>query len=254
MPRPEPFTEEVRRKRREEQAKIDNNAFRRADERTDAEIQRDEALAANLIDVLGLAPARRRAGREEIASEPGKAICELAGILVVVRWHWQVRQDIEPDRSLPILGGVQPTHGEMHVTLEAGLKHAEKLRDWYRSLPAALLLKATVPFAEESPVLGVVIERLTETLALLAAEHKPQLGRQPGRRAVAQSAARYLIRFVDRHAPDASTEAHRTFVFRAMRGLGIDCPDLRDDPRDFASWFSEVEALAGPSAKPSRPT
>jgi hypothetical protein len=36
----------------------------------------------------------------------------------------------------------------------------------------------------------------------------------------------------------------RKFIFQAMRGLGIDCPDLEDDPGDFAIWLSEVETLA----------
>jgi hypothetical protein len=134
----------------------------------------------------------------------------------------------------------------MHVTLVEGLEHAKKLRDWYRSLPEELLFMAAVPFAEGDAALGAVIERLTETLEAWTAAHKPRRGRQPGRRAAAHSAARYLIQFIDRHAPDAPAEARRRFVFCAMRDLGIDCPNLEDDPGDFATWFSEVEALASP--------
>jgi hypothetical protein len=244
MPRPKPFSEEARRKRRKEQAQIDDAAFRRANMPTDAERRRDVDLATKLVDVLGLPQILRRQQRAAIVKEVVKSIFELRDLLVEIRWHWQVRQEVKSDRSLPILGGVQPTHGEMHATFKALLKHAEPLRDLYRSLPAALLLDVTVPFAEESPVLGVVIERLAEVLTGKAAEHEPQQGRQPGKRAVAQSAARYLSRFIDRHAAGASTEARQRLVFQAMRGLGIDCPNLEDDPGDFAVWFSEVETLA----------
>jgi hypothetical protein len=247
MPRREPFTEEVWAERRKEQAKIDNNAFNRADEPTERDIDHDVALAAKLVGILGIPRDGRRARRAEIEADVAKAISDLMGFLGEVRLEWKVRNKIVPDLSLPIIGGVQPTRGQMRATLNAGLKHAEELRDWYRSLPVTLLSKSTVPFTEESPALGIVIERLAEVLAHLTAKHKPRRGRQPGRRAAAQSAARYLIRFIARHAPDSSTEARRRFVFRAMRDLGIDLPDLRDDPGDFATWFSEVEALASPS-------
>ncbi len=132
----------------------------------------------------------------------------------------------------------------MRVTLEEGLKHAKKLRGWYQSLPEELLFMVGVQFAEGAVALGVVIERLTETLEALTAAHEPQPGRQPGRRAAAQAAAGHLIRFIDRHAPDAPAKTQRHFMFRAMRGLAIDCPNLEYDPGDFTTWFSEVEALA----------
>jgi hypothetical protein len=246
MPRPERFTEEVWAERRKEQAKIDDDAFRRVHAPTERDIDDDVALAAKLIGTLGIPRDGRRARRAEIKVEVEKAISELMGFLGEVRLEWKVRNKIRPDLSLPIVGGVQPTHGEMHVTLNAGLKHAEELRDWYRSLPATLLSKSTVSFTEGSPAFGIVIERLAEVLAHLTAKHKPRRGPQPGRRAAAQLAARYLIRFIDRHAPDAPAEARRRFVFCAMRDLGIDLPDLRDDPGDFAIWFGEVEALASP--------
>ena len=66
---------------------------------------------------------------------------------------------------------------------------------------------------------------------------------------MAQWAAGYLFEFIRRHAPEASIKQRREFVFRAMRGLGIDCPDLEADPGDFNIWFDEAEALAKPNIR-----
>lgn len=245
MPRPKKFTERIRRERRETQAEIDDKAFRRASVRTEAEIDRDVGLAADLVSVLGLSVllGLPDSHRQDLA-------LELSAQFPEIRWEWQTGSEIEPDRSLPILGGVQPTQGEMRATIDAGLKHALRLRDWYRCLPHGLLLKQTVPMTtppqqnEQAPALGVVIEQLAGTLEALATRYNPKRGRQPGRRAVAQRAARKLIWFIDRHAPNAPIAKRQEFVFRCMQKLGIDCPNPEDDQNDFNEWFGEVEALA----------
>ena len=240
--RPKPFTEAVRIARRKEQNKLngehvddeplDDEALREAfrpDKRTDIEKRLDLKIAAALVPILHL---------------PDELVSELEGIVIEARWHWKTRQKGMP--GLPNLGGVQPTHGEMRATLQAGLEHAERQRGWYRSLPVALLSETVVTFAEGGTPLGVVIERLPEALAQMAAEHKV-LGRPPGRRVAAQAAATWLIAFVDRRAPKISEKQRKKFVFLAMRALGVDCPSLDDDPGDFAVWFAEVEAMARPA-------
>jgi len=263
MPRPRKFTEVVARERvrqhvRElypeyeppteapllydrEAAAEDNRRAEKAraefDRRTEKERKDMLALAARLIPVLEL-PQRRE---EEL-------VAELGALLAEVRWEWRSRREIIPDVSLPILGGVQPTSGEMRITLEPGRRHAEKLRDWYRSLPATLLSKARVPFTEEeSHAVGLVIELLAETLASLVDQYQAKPGRQLGERIVAQSAAVWLVRFMDRHAPDVSLECRRLFMFNCMRQLGIPCPDCRADPGDFNVWFDGAEVLARPA-------
>jgi hypothetical protein len=259
--RPRKFTEAVARERRlqhvrelypeyeppteaparyDRQAAVDERSrAKRAqaefEKRTKKETTTLSALAADVLPKLGLSKQQEK-----------ELIAELAALLAEVRWEWRSRRGMIPDVSLPVLGGVQPTPGQMHVTLTAGLMHAEKLRDWYRSLPVALLMKATVAFTEGSPALGVVIERLSEVLADLEEQYRPKRGRQPGERAVAQGAARWLVWFMNRHATDASMEQRRSFVFCGMRKLGISCPSLDDDPGDFNAWFDEVEALAQP--------
>jgi hypothetical protein len=265
--------------------------------RTEHERRALSVVAANLIPEIELSQPRQQ-----------ELVAELAALLTEVRWEWRSRRKIIPDVSLRVLGGVQPTRGEMHVTLGRGLGHvqklrnwyrsllptplpepivplaednpvvgivierlaetlaskthptlkpglrlAEKLRNWYRSLPPALL-KTVVLFLDERPVLGVVIERLVAILAGMADQYQAKPGRQPGERAAAQGAARWLIWFMNRHVPDASIKLRRSFMFRSMREPGIPCPNLADDPGDFNKWFDEVEALARPATRDSATT
>jgi hypothetical protein len=264
MPRPRKFTEVERRERTQERLRelfpgyeppteaplvYDAEAAaedqRRAEaarvefnKRTEREIKDLLAFAADAIAVLGLVANHRRAWRV------GKSSADLAALLPTVKWEFQHRRSI-----------VRPTPAEMRATLADGLRHAEALRDWYRSLPDALLLNQRVSMmaeplpGDDPPVLGVVIERLAETLSSLADQYQAEQGRQPGERAAAQGAACYLIRFMDRHAPDASIEKRREFMFQSMRKQGITCPNLRDHQGDFNKWFGEVEALARPTTK-----
>jgi hypothetical protein len=177
---------------------------------------------------------------------------ELERRLELVRRENKIRQKIEPHAMLPVIGRVQPTYGEMHATLTALLKPAEQLRDLYRSLPEALLLNVTVSFfGEDNPALGLVIERLAEVLSSHAAQHLPRPGRQWGQRAVAQHAATYLVRFMNRRAPDAPARKRRKFIFYAMRKLGIDCPSLDNNPGDFTTWLNEVEAIEKAGSTPN---
>ena len=214
MPRPKPLTEEVWRKRQEERARVDAAAFRRAEEPTEVEIERDEALAADRVRTLGIPRDWRAARRNEIVDELVHDISELTGLLGEVRWEWQVRRKIDP--SLPVIGGIQLTDGEWQITLRTMARSAKKQHDDWAA----------------------------KKLASWAARFRPQHRRPPGRRAVAQWAARYLVLFMRKRAPEASIKQRREFVFRAMRGLGIDVPDLENDPGDFNTWFDEVEALA----------
>src|SRR6516162_2660731 len=106
MPRPRPFTERSRREKREKQVEVDEATFRRA-ETPAAKIARDVTRAADLIRTLGIPAHRQREQRADIAA----AISGLIAILGEVRWEWRSRREIIPDASLPVLGGVQPTHG-----------------------------------------------------------------------------------------------------------------------------------------------
>jgi hypothetical protein len=230
MLRSKPFTGKVWDARRLDQDRVDKEAFRRADEPTKDEIFQDKVLAEDLIRILVVVPPGNPSARSDLII-----------VLAEARLECSVRKNIKPDGSLPVIGGIQPTHGEMRATLKAGLKHAKKLRDWYRALPSTLLSKATVPFAEGGVLLGIVIEQLTETLEL-ANKHKRH-GRPPGSRAVAQSAARYLVRYMRKHAPKARAAKRKEFMFAAARALEITCPDLDDDPSAFNEWFREVEAI-----------
>jgi hypothetical protein len=266
MPRPEKFSEAVRRQRQRERlhelypeyvspeyvlptdapAAEDQRRAEAAraefDKRTARQTKALSAKAAKLIPVLGLPSSRQQ-----------ELVTELAALLAEVHWEWRSRRKLVLDTSLPVLGDVQPTHGEMRATIKVGLQHALALRGWYRSLPAGLLLDQTVSMTAEPvpgdnpPGLGVVINRLAETFAAKADQHRPRVGRPPGERAAAQSAACWLAWFMNRHAPDAPIEEHREFMFRCLRELGIPCPNLSDDPGDFNKWFSEVEALARPA-------
>jgi hypothetical protein len=269
MPQPSKFTEAIRRERQRERLcelypeyeapteaiqLYDHEAAeetRRAekaraefDKRAGKETKRLSDLAVELTPLLELSQPRQR-----------ELVAELAAMFAEIRWEWQRRRKIALDPSLPVLGGVQPTHGEMHETIKGGLRHALALRDWYRSLPLGLFLNQTVSMTaeplpgDETAVIGVVIERLAETLAELADQYHSKTGRQPGERAAAQGAARWLIWFMDRHAPALSIEQRRSFVFRCMRKLGIPCPNLPDDQGDFNTWFGGVEACARPRTK-----
>jgi hypothetical protein len=263
VPRPRKFTEAVARERRLERVRVlspeyepptvappgyereavaehkrrTEQARAQFDKRTEKETKHLSALAAKLILVLELPQPRQK----ELASE-------LGALLATVRWEWRRRRKIAPDASLPVLGGVQPTYGEMSVTLKAGLKNAERLRDWYCSLPTGLLMNVTVSLADESLALGVVIERLVKTLARAADQYHGTPGHQPDERLVAQGAARWLVWFMDRQATGAPIAHRRLFMFKCMHQLGIPCPKLPDDPGDFNAWFDEVEALARPVA------
>jgi hypothetical protein len=208
------------------------------DKRTEKETKRLSSLAADLIPALKLPQPRQK-----------ELTAELGPLLANVRWEWRNRREIAPDASLPVLGGVQPTQGEMHATLDAGLKQAERLRDWYCSLPTGLLMNVTVSLTGESPALGVVIEPLVETFVSVADQYQGKPGRQPGERLVAQRAACWLVLFMDKQAPGVTLANRRLFMFKSMQKLGIPCPNLRDDPGDFNGWFDEVEALARPAIK-----
>jgi hypothetical protein len=177
------------------------------------------------------------------------AIPELIALLTEIRWECRTRSKIEPDPSLPVLGGVQPTHHEMQVTLEKGSACARELLDWVRSLPAGIL--PSLP-PETEAALGAVInplEQLVKPLADLADSHERAAGRRPGQRAVAQHAARWLIWFIDRHAVGAALETRQKFVFLGMCALGIPSPNLKEHPSAFSAWFSEAEVLATPHLK-----
>jgi hypothetical protein len=175
---------------------------------------------------------------------------ELDGLLLNAEWEWHGRRDIQPDPSLPVLGDTQPTPGEMRAIIDEGLKHAQKLRQWYRSLPAALLLNEVVPLTTPPyrrgppPPLQAVIEGVAEALDRLSALHKPRRGRSPGRRQVAQWAAGPLMLFAYRHAPEATSEQRRTFVRECLDRVEIECPDPNNHPAKFARWFQPVETAA----------
>jgi hypothetical protein len=175
---------------------------------------------------------------------------ELAGLLADAEWEWHARRDIQPEPLLPVLGGIQPTPGEMRAIIDEGLKHALNLRKWSRSLPAALLLNETVPLTTPPyrrgppPPLQAVIEGLAETLARLSALHKPRRGRPPGRREVAQWAAGPLMLFAYRHAPEAKRQHRREFVRECLRHIEIDCPDPSNHAAEFDRWFRPVETDA----------
>ena len=94
----------------------------------------DLAIAAELADLI---PPHDRRGLPEI--------------LAIVRWEWNFRRDIQPDELRPRLGGVQPTPGEMKVTIEAGAKHARMLRKWSHSLLPALFHNVNVPIIGGNP-------------------------------------------------------------------------------------------------------
>jgi hypothetical protein len=265
MPRPRKFTEAVRRERARERlrrlhpewepptvaspvydAQADTERNRRAqqaratfDEQTENENRRVLAIARKLIDTIATDPSKK-----------GEFAAELAGLFTQVRWHWNHGRDRIPDPMLPRLGGAQPTHGEMRTTLDEGLRHATALRDWYRSLPPALLRSITVPMEPEpspsdDPPIGVVVERLAEILGRVAEQYEPKPGRQSGERYAAQRAAYWLVWFLDRRLPNLAEAQRHSFIFDCLRELGIPCPDLRYDPGDFKTWFAEMAASAG---------
>jgi hypothetical protein len=168
---------------------------------------------------------------------------------------------IKADPTLPVLGGIQPTHGQMAETLRAGLKHARELREWFSELPSGLLIRVTVPMStpprsdEPASPLGVVIGRLAHTLEELVAQHDADTvpGQQAGRRIQAQFAACWLFWFMNRYAPGAPIEARRAFVFRGMRGLGIDCPDMKKRVRVILTRGS-LKLKHAPNRNQSLPT
>jgi hypothetical protein len=277
MPRPKQFTEAERRARLattlgpQERAEALRRGATRAVARREAGLG-DTPVVDELTQALvehrwreltarpNVSPEKLRELLKEIGAERKEVEEALLAVLKEARWEWRKRHEIKSDPSLPVIGGVQPTHGEMHATLTSGLKHAIALRDWRRSLPSGLLLNQTVPMTtpppdEMAPTLGVVIERLAETLAALALqhEHKRLRGQQPGRRVAAQQAVRWLIWFMRRYAPDSPQAMRRKFLFGCMRELGITCPNLEEDPGDFAIWFDEAETFAGPATELKEP-
>jgi hypothetical protein len=254
MPRPEKFTEPVRRRRQRERLQQDNTDWKAArlapldweaprpappvTKPIDGSLKEAEGDAADLIRNF-----------LRVRASPALAT-KLAGLLLNAEWEWHARRDIQPDPSLPVLGDIQPTPGEMRAIIDEGLKHALKLREWSRSLPAALLVNEVVPLTTPPyrrgppPPLQAVIESLAETLARLSALHKPRRGRGPGRREVAQWAAGPLVLFAYRHAPQATTEQRRTFVHACLGRVEIECPDPNNHPAKFARWFQPVETAA----------
>jgi hypothetical protein len=254
MPRPEKFTEAVRRRRQRERLQQDNPDWEAprpapldweaprpmppATKPIDGSLKEAEGDAADLIrDFL------------YVRASPALAT-ELAGLLLNAEWEWHARRDIQPDPSLPVLGDIQPTPDEMRAMIDEGLKHALKLREWSRSLPAALLVNETVPLTTPPyrrgppPPLQAVIESLAETLGRLSALYKPQRGRPPGRREAAQWAAGPLMLFAYRYAPEATDKQRRTFVRECLGRVGIECPDPNNHPNKFARWFQPVETAA----------
>lgn len=157
MPRPRMFTEGVRREKtaellqqihpeyvppsndppirgeRARGAKQAEAAFKR---RTEAENKRWLTSAVRLI-----------ADVTTDQSVQDELVTALASLFASVRWEWKARRNTIPNASLPIVGGVQPTHGQMRDTLKEGLTDARKLLDWYRRLPAALLTRVTAPMS-----------------------------------------------------------------------------------------------------------
>jgi hypothetical protein len=130
----------------------------------------------------------------------------------------------------------------MRAGLKTALRHMYEVRD---ALPPLVFSREMVSFAEGDIALGVVIQQLSETLERLVGEgkSKSQKGRPPGSREVAQSAARYLVRYIRKHAPEARRAKRKEFIFDTVRKLGITCPDLDNDPSAFNAWFREVEAI-----------
>jgi hypothetical protein len=266
MPRPRKFTETVRRERTRERLRRLHPEYEPPDEapevsksdaaaernrrahaaysvRTEKEAKRLDAIARKLISTLEADQAKQ--------TTPVAALTELLGI--VLR-DWNHLRDFTPDPLLPVLGGAQPTYGEMRVTLDKGLRHAMALRNWHRKLAGALLLHITMPIRSEptddDPAIGVVIERLAETLARAAARYEPKPGRKTGERHAAQRAAGWLIRFMHRDFPNLAVKQRRIFVYRCLCELGITCPSLYDDPGDFNAWYAEAESRAGRATVP----
>lgn len=170
---------------------------------------------------------------------------ELGVLLEEARREWEAGQDIHADPSLPVLGSLQPTPGEMKATLDNGLKHARKLLAWSRSLPAGLSNETVplTPCASHHPNLQVVIELLTARLARASARYKPRRGRLAGSREVAQRAAVLLMAFAFERAPKTKPTQRREFVWACLDRLGIECPSPSDHAKEFADWFRPVERL-----------
>jgi hypothetical protein len=264
MPRPEKFTEAVRRRRQRERLQQNNpdwevpkpvpldwEAPRPVPPPTnpiDGSLKEAEGDAADLI-------------RDFLHVRASLALAtELAGLLLNAEWEWHARRDIQPDPSLPVLGDIQPTLGEMRAMIDEGLKRALKLREWSRSLPAALLVDAVVPLTTPPyrrgppPPLQAVIEGLAGALDRLSALYKPHRGRPPGRREVAQWAAAPLMFFAYRYAPEATIKQRRIFVCECLGRVEIECPDPYNHPTKFARWFQPVETVAkrGPAGSRAR--
>jgi hypothetical protein len=245
VPLSEPFTAKVFVRKFWDQDMTEKEAFRLADEPSKDEVGQDKALAEELLRILG------------VPRDNASARSDLMIVLREARLEYNVRRNKRPDRLLPVIGGVQPTRGEVRASLKAGLRHMRKLRE---ALPPTLLPNETVPFAEGDIILGVVIEQLTETLAHLNKKYetietvdhfnKKYNGRPPGSRAVAQSAARYLVRFMRKHAQEARAATRKVFLFEAASALAITCPHPNTDPGAFNKWFHEVEALESIRPKP----
>jgi hypothetical protein len=265
MPRPKRFTETVRRERTRDRLRRLHPEYAPPDEapaifNSDAEAERNRqahaAYGARIKEARRLGAIARKLIPivEADQAKQNEYAGILASLFVTVRWDYKAGRDHIPDPSLPVLGGAQPTHGEMRVTLEEGLRHAMALRDWYRHLSAALLLRVRVPMRSETtaddPSIGVVIEKLAETLTREAERYKPKPGHQLGERHAAQGAAGYLIRFVNLHFPNLTVKRRRIFVFRCLRDLGIPRPNLDLDPGDFNAWYAEAESRAGRAAAP----
>jgi hypothetical protein len=236
MPRPEKFTERVRRKRRRERIQLD-----------DAE---GAALqpAANLPGSVALLFSKEYLELTiqtwlHVRAPNHDVIRELEWLLHNAAWEWQSRRDSQLDPSLPNLGGVQPTSGEMKATIEAGAKHAQKLREWSENLPSAMFHNATVLIPGDPP-LRAVITHLAHTFDLLSEMYYPKRGRQPGRRKVAQWLALWFMQFAYRHAPNAKRQEQREFVRECLVLLKIECPDPNDHIAEFDRWFLPVEVEA----------
>ncbi len=157
MPRPDKFTEEVRRRKLRRRPKAGD------DENLEALPGKTPLLPFE--DERGDHAHRLRAHLGIRASHD--LASELGWLLKNIEHEWHLRRDHQADPSLPNLGGVQPTADQMRVTIADGARHARGLREWSRSLPAALFRDVAVLIPGDPP-LRAAIEHVAHTFDRLS--------------------------------------------------------------------------------------
>ena len=169
-------------------------------------------------------------------------------LLIYIKGKYESHKNIDINSQLPVLGDVQPTHGEMAEAIKPLAKAATELSEFLKELPMALLKDVKVPLLGFENPKGLEIEVIINALSKTLTEHyeKHKAETKPGKPNTEQKsaafAASHLLSFIKSFAPDTDQPNIHTFLHISLSLIEIPHPDPDSRSRDFLSFLEKAQS------------